>query len=413
MGLTLDRLSLWLPGRGTVLSSISADLEGVTLVVGRSGAGATTLLRAVTGELEPGARTAGSILLNGTDLQRCTADEIAGLEVAVFDQPLAALRPAERPAVIESIRSLADSGVVVLWAEHLVEEAVAAADRVVEIVSPTRVEVARTVEWNPRTVPAPPQVALARSLGLPRESWTDEVVLGREVSGVYAGGDTPRHRAGDPLTTAAPELVRLDRPVELYDGECLGIVSVTGDRARELDVARRLVAVARGERTLAPVLTMPRSVPVGRLVSSWERARGVPTGSVDSRVAGLAVLAPTRPLRRHSTGEAAALAWGFATAAAGPRLLVDPTRGLDPAGRRHLAAILHDDPRAAAVLVSNDPELVSRACHRILLVSQEEIVADGAPLAIMDLLPARPVLARLGARALRVADLAPAGRVAR
>lgn len=432
MTVTLDQLSVWLPGRGVVLSSVSAELSGVTLLVGRSGCGATTLLRALGGRLAAETRLGGSITLDRVRLDDLVEDELAGLvdvshlaelpdmplgpllegvepqlvsafgldisagrptagqraavrllralahsgsRLVLLDQPLVDLMPSHRPVACAAIRACAARGSTVVWAEHLIEEALPSADQVVELLGAGRLEACPVAEWQPRTLPAPPAMALVRAAS-PRPR--------------------PRRRrreTGDLVATADPEQSRLDRPVELRAGECLGVVSTSSDRVREIDVARRLTAIARGEATLSPALSVPQAVPIGRIAASWERTHGAPAGAVASYVEPIAHLDPQRTPRQHSTGEVAALRWALALSRPGPRLLIDSSRGLDPAARRHLAQQLFADTSTVTVLVSGDLELLSGACHRVLVIDQGAVVADGAPLAVLDHLPHLPQLA--------------------
>jgi energy-coupling factor transporter ATP-binding protein EcfA2 len=383
--LTLDRVSVWLPGRGIVLHDLTAELAGVVVVTGRTGTGSTTLLQALSGTLPPGTRTAG---------------RISGPTPVVLDQPLTETTPAQRPARCAAIRAHSATGAVVVWAEHLLEEALPYADQVLELTSHGAL-LAPAENWSPRTVPAPPAWALSRALGLPRTTWGTPGPL-PDVQ-LRAGR---RRDHGEVLATAEPAQSRLDREVALRAGECMGIVS--SDRDAALDTARRLVAVARGADTLAPLAVQPRGVPIGRVAAGWERRHGLATGSTLAAAGPLARLDPTRPAYLHSPGERAALTWALSTARPGPRLLVDPTRDLDPSGRRHVARALEDEVEALSVVVSDDVEVLTRACHRLLVVEQHHVVADGAPLAVLDRLEVQPQLSRLGVRALRVRDLVPA-----
>lgn len=468
MTLRIEDLSVWIPRRGTVLSRLSAESTGVTAIVGRSGSGATTLLRTVGGRLPAGSRISGAIRLDGATLSRLTGAELAGTvdathladlpdlpipkllagvdpalvaefgldgatyplpphlraaakllravaapaaPVVLLDQPLLGLDPALRASACRAIGSLGASGSIVLWAEHLVEEALATADRIVELLGPAGAESSTPGSWTPRTIPAPPAMALARAVGMARSVWSDPGLDELAATAQGRGGLTPRRRrrreTGDALATAQPPQTRLDREIELRAGECVGIVSVAPNRAREIDLARRLGAVAGGENTLAPTLAVPAAVPVGRVVAAWEKAHGVPRGAVATHVEPLARLDPERPLISHSAGEGAALCWGLAQTLATPRVLIEPTRGIDPAGRRHVARSLFDDPGVASFLVSGDVEVLARACHRVVLIDGHAVIADGTPLAVGELMPHAPQLARLGLRALRVADIAP------
>ncbi len=433
-------------------------------MVGRNGRGATTLLRALAGRLVPGARLAGTVaagaapllgltsselaeVVDGSHLAELPADAIGPLlrsadpdlvaalgigaaahgptvqdraalrlvralntpdaRVVLLDQPLFDLAPERRAAAAAAIRAQAAAGAVVVWADHLVEEAISSCDQVLELIGPDRAQLTSRGEWRPRTVPAPPAMALARGLDLPRAVWTaSETELAQvHLTAAVPHLRTPRRPFGDRLVAAAPEITRIDRPIELRDGECLGVVSVSGDRTAEVDLARRLVAVARGDEFLAERLVLPRASRVAALMTGWERWHRLARGSVAAYVEPLAHVAEDRSVDRHSPGERAALTWALAASRPGARLLIEPTRGLDPAARRHVARTLHDDHRAMTCLVSSDVEVLTRACHRLVLVNGGTVVADGAPLAVLAQLPNPPQLVRLGTRALHVADL--------
>jgi energy-coupling factor transport system ATP-binding protein len=469
MSLTMDRLTVWLPTRGTVLSDLSTELDGVALMVGRNGAGASTLLRAIGGLLPTGARVSGSVRLGSVPISGSTGDELVGVvdvthlgglpdapvsvlvreadpalvsdlgldrvlsvgaggldarqraalrvaralgrssaRVVLLDQPFVDLDPDHRPLVRTAIRRIAAEGRTILWAEHLVEEALEGADQVLELVGPTESRTSPADAWNPRTVPAPPAMALARLLGLPRRAWTDP---GAQVATALADvvpRQSRRREGGDPMAVAVPAHTRLDRAVELRHGECVGVVPASpAASAAAVDLARRLTAIARDERRLSPSLSVPPTQSVAAVAASWERAHGLPRDSVAARVGPLARLSPARTPAQHSSGEVVALTWALATTRPGPRLLVHPTRGLDPAGRRHVAADLFDSTQTT-FLVSDDVEVLVRACRRVLVVGNGTVVADGAPLAVLDSLPQRPQLSRLGVRAVHVADVVPA-----
>lgn len=470
MSLLLDEVSVWLPRRGQVFGPATLALDGVVLLVGRNGAGTTTLLRAVAGALTPGARVTGAVELDGVPLAGFTHAELDGIidsshlddlpeqsvaalvrgvdpglvgdfgidpsarsaqlpsdqraalrllralggprrRVVLLDQPLTGLAPRMRETAQAAIRKLADDGVVVLWAEHLIEEALGVADHVVEVLR-DQVMASTATAWSPRSIPAPPAMALARALDLPRGQWStwSDGHLASAVGDMLPRHATRRRHDGDLIATAQPAQTGLGTPIELRGGECIGVVSTSGDRHRERDVARRLVAVARGETTLASELALPRAESVDRIVAAWERRHRVDRGTVVAHAEPLARLDPRRSPLEHSSGERTALAWGLALARSGPRLLVGPTDGLDPAGRRHAARCLYDEQLESTVVVSSDIEFMSRACHRFLVLDGEEVVADGTPLAVMEHVPQRPQLVRLGIRALRAGDVATMSR---
>ena len=90
--------------------------------------------------------------------------------------------------------------------------------------------------------------------------------------------------------------------------------------------------------------------------------------------------------RDLSVGERQRVALG-AVAVAGPGalLLDEPTRGLDYAAKRELAALLRGwrDAGAAILLVTHDVEFAALAADRVVLLSQGEIIASGQPAPVL------------------------------
>lgn len=76
-----------------------------------------------------------------------------------------------------------------------------------------------------------------------------------------------------------------------------------------------------------------------------------------------------------------------ALTAGDPRLVLldEPTRGMDEAGRRSL---LRNIKRMAAggacvVVASHDVELIAGLAHRVVLLAEGEVVADGTPRSVL------------------------------
>ncbi|MQW77205.1 hypothetical protein GHK92_15130 [Nocardioides sp. dk4132] len=464
MSVQVGGLSVWLPGRGLAVSEVSLEVEGLTLLTGVSGCGTTTVLRAIAGRLPagalvrgdlPGRREPGALVeaLPGTELPDRAVHELLGsrpdqelvaelgledlletparsldasrraalgvawvtghprAEVALVDQPLSRLHATHRAAVSAALRRLADRGTHVLWAEHVLEDAVALADRVVELV-PGGAIASAAQSWMPRTLPAPPQLALARALGLPREEWADLARLGtrREVASASPRTAARRSPVGELLVAAPTDRTGLPHEVRVHHLETLGVVAAAGQEPRALDVARRLAALAGHGTRLPHPLVLPRGVPVGRIARLWAKRHATTAEGVLALAGRLVSLDPARTTTQHSDGERAALRWALSTLASGPNLLVHPDAGLDAGARRRLAGLLADEPRGTSVLLSRDPELLVRACHRLLVLGPGGQVADGTPVVVADRLPVAPVLRRAGARALRVRDVLGAPR---
>lgn len=455
--------SVWLPGRGTVLRELELALPqgSVTLLVGRNGTGHSTLLNALAARLPAGAIRHGGIRIDGQDVTGLAAAELAGAvryqgsqplpglplrqlldgadpqllddlglgdlldsvpgdlpptaraaarivlavrgrgyRLLLLDQVLAPLSPAHRPVAARAIAAAARRGVAVLWADHLVEHALPVADLVLESLPGGEFRLAGRQDWAPRTIPAPPLMALARALGLPREHWLDAARLAGHpaVLGALPGGGGSRRWRGDTVAVLDGEQLGLPgHPVELRYGEPLGILTSHPGDGRESLVARRVLrGLGRPARApLAQTAIEAVGASVAELCRAWERRHRLPAGAVTERLAGKAELRPDAPVGQHSQGERAALRWALEAATAGPRLFVEPTAGLDPVGRREWAAELADDASAVTVVVSSDIEFLVRACRRILVVDGEQVAGDGAPAAVLNQLPALPQLAEL------------------
>ncbi len=116
--------------------------------------------------------------------------------------------------------------------------------------------------------------------------------------------------------------------------------------------------------------------------------QGIPeaerAGRVDRALAavGLAALAD-RPPHHLSAGEKrrACLA-GLLSMEPRVLLLDDPTSGLDPRGRRHLAALLAGLP-AAMLIASHDLDFVLGLCSRVLVLDGGALVAEGPAEAVL------------------------------
>lgn len=462
-GLRIDGLSVWLPGRGTVLEEVDLVVPqgSLTLLAGRSGSGHSTLLKALYGRLPAGAVTTGRVLIDGHDVTGFTPAELAGgvrfvdrgqLPVArvrelidgiepelvadlglgpvldrstdeldetgralvriayavagracrllLLDQLLAPLPAQERRRAARAVAARAARGTTVLWAEHLIEHALPVADAVVEALPGGERPLVSAGSWAPRTIPAPPTMALARALGLPRRDWANLNAIRSHdlVRGALPGAAEPSRWHGDTLAVIPGDQIGLPgREVEVHYGEPLGIATAHPGDGLDLAVACRLFRrIHPGRRLLlARTATWQATAGVGAICRAWERRDGLQRGRVHDHAAALATLRPSAPLAQHSDGEVTALRWAMELARTGPRLFVEPTAGLDPAGRRLLAETLADDFDAVNLVVSQDVEFLVRACRRILVVDGGELAADGGPATVLGHLPALPSIAEL------------------
>jgi energy-coupling factor transport system ATP-binding protein len=97
--------------------------------------------------------------------------------------------------------------------------------------------------------------------------------------------------------------------------------------------------------------------------------------------------------RDLSEGQRLTLALAIVLAAQPPVLLLDePTRGLDYTAKHRLVEILRDlaADGHAVMLATHDVELVAEVAHRVLVIAEGELVADGP---IADVVVASPAFA--------------------
>lgn len=111
------------------------------------------------------------------------------------------------------------------------------------------------------------------------------------------------------------------------------------------------------------------------------RGRGRPAGSCRDLVARLLPDVPESVHPRDlSEGQRLALALAVVLTARPPLLLLDePTRGLDYAAKARLIEVLRTLAAEghAVVLATHDVELAAELAHRVVILADGEIVADG------------------------------------
>jgi energy-coupling factor transport system ATP-binding protein len=103
--------------------------------------------------------------------------------------------------------------------------------------------------------------------------------------------------------------------------------------------------------------------------------------------------------RDLSTGERQRVAFGAVAITQPKALLLDePTRGLDYENKQQLLGLVRTWQAlgAAIVLVTHDVELMAEIANRVVLLSQGEVIADGAPAEVLGASPLfAPQVARL------------------
>lgn len=175
---------------------------------------------------------------------------------------------------------------------------------------------------------------------------------------------------------------------------------------------------ALGRRHVALVPQNPRDLLFAETVAAeCEAADGaldLPRGTTADllgRLAGDSTPGPGAHPRDVSEGQRLALALAVQLAGSPPVLLLDePTRGLDYAAKRRLAAVLvrHAARGGAVLLSSHDVEFVAECADRVVVLADGAVVADGSA---REVLVASPIFAPQVARILSPVDVLTVGAV--
>ncbi|HTD50240.1 MAG TPA: ATP-binding cassette domain-containing protein [Acidimicrobiia bacterium] len=358
--------------------------------------------------------------LSAGQLQRVAIGAVltAHPKVLVLDEPTSALDPTAAEEVLATITRLVhDLGVTVVIAEHRLERVVQYADIIVHLpgdgtvefgepdrvlehstVAPPIVELGRLARWKPlplsvrdarrRAAPLTAELAdIAAPPAVPQPNTARlEVLRGRGL--VVRYGTVAAVRNVD-LELFAGEVVALMGRNGAGKSSLLWALQGSGPRdGGRVDVAghdpadvgpgaaRRLVSLV--PHTPSDLLYLDT---VGDELARADAESTTATGRTRAALDRLApgILDDTHP-RDLSEGQRLALVVAVQLAAA-PRvvLLDEPTRGLDYRAKHQLGALLNEltAEGRGVVMSTHDVEFVAATAHRVIVIADGEIVADG------------------------------------
>jgi energy-coupling factor transport system ATP-binding protein len=359
--------------------------------------------------------------LSAGQLQRVAIGAVltAHPKVLVLDEPTSALDPTAAEEVLAMITRLVhDLGVTVVMAEHRLERVVQYADSIVHLPGDGTLEHGEPADVLAHTSVAPPIVDLGRLAGwapLPlsvRDARRRaEPLLARLASvtpppavAAPAGSGAVALRAAGIVVRYGPVVAVRAVDLDLREGEIVALMGRNGAGKSSLLWALQGTGARQGGRVAvngrdpadlgpAQARALVGLVPqdpsdllyldtVGEELAQADAESSAETGlardTLDGPAPGIDAGAHPRDL---SEGQRLALVLAVQLAAA-PRviLLDEPTRGLDYRAKRELARVLAELARRghAIVVSTHDVEFVAASAHRVVVMAEGEVVADGS-----------------------------------
>jgi energy-coupling factor transport system ATP-binding protein len=386
--------------------------------------------------------------LSGGEKQRVAIAAALALRPAilVLDEPTSQLDPKSAEDVLNAlVRLNQDLGLTVVLAEHRLERVLAYVDRMVYVAAGgTDVLVDEPRAVLEQIGAAPPLVRLAKRMG-----WSPLPLTIKEglrfsraaQPAAQPAGLPAATRAPQPVSTAAPYLsVRdvgfsyRDQPVlkqvalDVRPGEIValmgrngagkttllkslvglvkpahGHISVAGQetRGRETaDICRDVAYLPQDPNALLFADSVADELAVTLRNHGRDAAQPAAQAQITKTLARLRLSHKAAAYPRDlSVGERQRVALGAVTVTQPGALLLDePTRGLDYAAKAALMEMIREwsAAGAAVVIVTHDVELAAALAHRVVLMSQGEIIADGLPAQVLGSSPLfAPQVARL------------------
>jgi energy-coupling factor transport system ATP-binding protein len=360
--------------------------------------------------------------------------------ILVLDEPTSALDPTSAEDVLAAIMRLVhDLGVTVVLAEHRLERVVPYADRIIYLPGQGSVEEGTPAAILKRSKVRPPVVELGQLAGwepLPlsvRDARRFAPELRRRLPSTPPRPARPpvpagRGQLGTPALTARGIVVRYGQVfavrgvgLTLHCGECTALMGRNGSgKSSLLWALQGTGSRAAGTVSAGPAGTDPARLPAAkarRLVGLVPQTpadllyletveaeltqadRDVSDAVADGHATVpaneiLNEIAPSIPAGAHprdlSAGQQLALVLAIQlTAAPAVVLLDEPTRGLDYQAKASLIGAL--DLLAARghaiVVATHDVEFATRACDRVVVMAEGEVVTDGPAAAVLTASP--------------------------
>ncbi len=364
----------------------------------------------------------------------------------MLDEPTSQLDPKSAEDVLNAlVRLNQDLGLMILLAEHRLERVLAFVDRMVYVnangssalvdeprrvleqieAGPPLVKLGKRLGWSPlpltikegmrfsrvtaadaAALPALPTVSSAPVLAQEPPflsvrdlafNYRDRPVLKQIALEVRPGEIVAlMGRNGAGKTTLLRSLVGLARPLK-------GQIRVAGQDTRDMDTAdicQNVAYLPQDPNALLFADTVAEELAI--TLRNHGRAADEPAAEaqIHQTLARLRLEDKATAYPRDlSVGERQRVALGAVTVTQPGALLLDePTRGLDYAAKAILVEMIQEwsDAGAAVVVVTHDVEFAAALAHRVVLMSQGEIIADGPPAQVLGASPLfAPQVARL------------------
>jgi len=354
--------------------------------------------------------------LSGGELQRVAiaAAMVHGPRLLVLDEPTSQLDPVAGDELVWLLRRLnEDWGTAVVIAEHRVERCLPAADRVIALVEgkvACDAPPPRFLEWAAESAPAltTPAARLFSLAGLrPLPATVKDARAALRRAGLAAAeGAAP---AREPRPPAGRRLWRRSRgpapavacrdvwfeiedgpavlrgiTLDLLPGERVGLMGRNGaGKSTLLRLFKGLAEPTRGSVERWGDVALLLQDPGDYLIHDHAVDDA---GRAGVARAGLAGREDANP-RDLSGGERQRLALEVVLAADAPAavLLDEPTRGMDRLHRDALAGRIRELAAggAAVMVATHDSEFVARFAHRVVLLGQGVVIADGPPTEVL------------------------------